>query len=179
MRTLLLIIFEIGALIGIPRVINELREALGEAPPVIISASSARDRQTAGTPAKAVSAEEVAKAQLLRDSLPPSARTVANLQTAPQAPVPVRVEPPQENAAASQDDDYLPPWMRGAGAPKREAKLAPGPIPVASAPGATAAKAAGPVKQVRHKRHRGERRSEARVRRSRHASRGGLFWAGF
>jgi hypothetical protein len=176
MRTLLLIIFEIGALIGIPRVINELREALGEAPAVVMPASSTRDRQTAGTPAKAVSAEEVAKAQLLKDSLPPSARTVANLQAAPQAPVPVRVEPPQENAAASQDDDYLPPWMRGAGAPKREAKLAPGPIPIASAPGAMAAK---PVKQVRHKRHRGERRWEARVRRSRHASRGGLFWAGF
>ncbi len=180
MRIVLLVMFEIAALIGIPRMINELREAFGDTPPPIaVVAISPKVRLTAAVPAKPVLADEAATARLLKDSLPPSARTVADLQAAPVAPIPVRVESPQENPAASRDDDYLPPWMRGGGAPKREAKLAPAPVPFASAAGTSAARAVRPVRHVRHKRRRSERGWETRVRHSRRARGGGLFWAGF
>ena len=163
MRIVLLIIFEVVALVGIPRLIHELRVALGEkAPPVLMVATATNERQSvpaSSPPAKAALTDELAKAQLMQDSLPPSARTVANLQAVPQVLIAAKESPARENAAAPRDDDYLPPWMRDAGGAKREAS--PAPSAVASVHAPAAAKAQTPAKQVRHKRRRAERGREA------------------
>ncbi len=156
MRTFLLVIFEVVALFGIPRMIHELRVALGEkVPPVLMVASSTNQRQpvpVSSPPAKAALADELEKAQLLQDSLPPSARTVANLQAVPQVLIPAKESPGHENAAAPRDDDYLPPWMRDAGGVKREASAAPSALAGAHAPAAVKT----PAKQIRHRRRRAD-----------------------
>jgi hypothetical protein len=156
MRTFLLVIFEVVALFGIPRMIHELRAALGEkAPPVLMVANSTNERQPApvsSPPAKAALADELEKAQLLQASLPPSARTVANLQAVPQVLIPAKESPARENAAAPRDDDYLPPWMREASGAKREASAAPSALATAHAPAAVKP----PAKQARHRRHRAD-----------------------
>ena len=163
MRIFLLIIFEVVALVGIPRLIHELRVALGEkAPPVLMVATSTNERQpvpASSPPAKAALTDELAKAQLMQDSLPPSARTVANLQAVPQVLIAAKESPARENATAPRDDDYLPPWMRDAGAAKREAS--PAPSAVASVHAPATAKTQTPAKQIRHKRRRVERGREA------------------
>ena len=163
MRTFLLVIFEVVALVGIPRMIHELRTALGEkAPPVLMVATSTNEQEpvpVSGPPAKAALTDELAKAQLLQDLLPPSARTVANLQAVPQVLIPAKESPARENAAALRDDDYLPPWMRGAGGAKREASPAPSAIASVHAP--AAAKPLTPAKQIRHRQRRAERGREA------------------
>jgi hypothetical protein len=160
MRTFLLVIVEVVALFGIPRMIHELRVALGEkAPPVLTVATSTNQRQpvpVSSPPAKAALTDELKKARLLQDSLPPSARTVANLQAVPQVLIPAKESAAHENAAAPRDDDYLPPWMREAGGVKREANAAPSVLVSASAPAAAAVKT--PAKQVRHRRHRADNR---------------------
>lgn len=167
MRIFLLVIFEVVALVGIPRMIHELRAALGEkAPPVLMVASSTNEQQpvpVSSPPAKAALTDELAKAQLLQDSLPPSARTVANLQAVPQVVIPAKENPARENAAAPRDEDYLPPWMRGADAAKREA--GPAPSALASVRARAAAKTPAPAKQIRHRRHRAERQRRAERRR--------------
>jgi hypothetical protein len=155
MRTFLLVIFEVVALFGIPRMIHELRVALGEkAPPVVMAATSTNQQQhvpvSSAPPAKAALTDELEKAQLLQDSLPPSARTVANLQAVPQALIPAKESAAHENVAAPRDDDYLPPWMRDAGGVKREASTAPSALASAHAPAAVKT----PAKQIRHKRRR-------------------------
>ena len=161
MRTLLLIMFEVLALFGIPRMIYELRATLGEtAPPSLMAATAAKEQQPApSVPAKVAQVDELAKGKLLQDSLPPSARTVANLHAVPQLLITAMKSPAAENAAAARDDDYLPPSMRGAGKTKHEARS--GPTEVASIRAPVAARAAVPVKQIRHKRHRSERGREA------------------
>ena len=143
MRIVLLIIFEVVALVGIPRLIHELRVALGEkAPPVLMVATATNERQSvpaSSPPAKAALTDELAKAQLMQDSLPPSARTVANLQAVPQVLIAAKESPARENAAAPRDDDYLPPWMRDAGGAKREASPAPSAVASVHAPAAAKA----------------------------------------
>lgn len=165
MRIFLLVIFEVVALVGIPRLIHELRAALGEkAPPVLMVATSTNQRQpvpASSPPAKAALTDELAKAQLMQDSLPPSARTVANLQAVPQVLIAAKESSARENATAPREDDYLPPWMRDASGAKREAS--PAPSAVASVRAPVTAKTQTPVKQIRHRRHRAERGREAHV----------------
>jgi hypothetical protein len=160
MRIFLLVIFEVVALFGIPRMIHELRVALGEkAPPVLMVATSTNQRQpvpVSSPPPKAALADELEKAQLLQNSLPPSARTVAKLQEVPQVLIAAKESPARENAAAPRDDDYLPPWMRDAGGVKRDANAAPSVLASANVPAAAAVKT--PAKQVRHRRHRADNR---------------------
>jgi hypothetical protein len=156
MRTFLLVIFEVVALFGIPRMIHELRAALGEkAAPVLTVATSTNQQQPVAVstpPAKAALTDELEKAQLLQVSLPPSARTVANLQAVPQVLIPAKEGPARENAAAPRDDDYLPPWMREASGAKREASAAPSALASAHAPVAVKTQA----KQIRHRRRRAD-----------------------
>jgi hypothetical protein len=166
MRTFLLVLFEVVALFGIPRMIHELRAALGEkTPPVLMVANSTNEQQpvpASSPPAKAALTDELEKAQLLQDSLPPSARTLANLREVPQVLIPAKESPARENAAAPRHDDYLPPWMRDAGGVKREASLAP------SAPASAPAAAKTPAKQIRHRRRRdGQEAYAANPRRAR------------
>lgn len=194
MRTLLLVIFEIAAVFGIPRMINELRQAFRAAPPPVAVAAAVnpvKERPAAAVLAKRAAADEETEAKLLKDSLPPSARTVANLQAAPETPLAVKLKPPKEKPAASRNDDYLPPWMRGEGAPKREAKLVPVPVPTASVPKPAAARTVRrakrtvrPARRVRHRHRRSQRtwntrRWRPRMRHSRRASRRNPFWTGF
>ena len=94
MRTLVLVLFEIAALFGIPRMVNEFRAAIANARPPVVAVSPAEESHPVSVAAtKAVLAEEVEMAQLLQVSLQPSARTVANLQPSPQAHAPAKEGP--------------------------------------------------------------------------------------
>ena len=165
MRAFVLVLFEIAVLFGIPRMVNELRAALGEAPPAtavaVRPANESRSISIAGT--KAALAKEIEKVQLLQVSLQPSARTVANLQPLPQAHVSAKESPVKEGVAAARDDDYLPPWMRGVGAAPPLAS------PAASVQAPVAVKKAGAAKQAGHKRRRSEKGLNAYANSSRHA----------
>ena len=156
MRTIVLVLFEIAALFGIPRMVNEFRAAIANARPPVVAVSPAEESHPVSVAAtKAVLAEEVEMAQLLQVSLQPSARTVANLQPSPQAHAPAKEGAVKESAAAARDDDYLPPWMRGGSA------ATPVASPAASVMAPVAAKKAGAAKQASHKRRRGERGRDA------------------
>jgi hypothetical protein len=156
MRTLLLVLFEIAALFGIPRMVNEFRAAMANARPPVVAVSSAKESHpVSAATTKAVLVEEVAMAQLLQVSLQPSARTVANLQPPPQAHASAKEDPVKESAAAARDDDYLPPWMRGG------SEATPVASQAMSVMAPVAAKKAGAAKQAAHKRRRGERGRDA------------------
>ncbi len=171
MRIPMLVLFEIAVIFGIPRAANELRAALAEPRPVVLAVSPVKDNgSVSAVPAKAVLAKEVETAQLQKIVLPPSARSLADLQPIPAAPVPAKESPVQEKAAISQDDDYLPPWMRGERAAKRDASLA------ASLQAPEARKTAGAARQATHKRRHG---GDARAGNSRRSWRAGFALAGF
>jgi hypothetical protein len=171
MRTFVLIVFEIAVLFGIPRMINELRGALGEARPAVATVSPAKESRPASVaPAKAVLAAEAGRAQLLQVPLQASARTVAKLQPLPQALVP-STQIPAKAAVPARDDDYLPPWMRGAAAANRDA------APAASIPAPAAAKKSAATKQAGQKRRRSDRGRYAYASNSRHTN--GPFLFGF
>lgn len=177
MRTFVLIMFEIAAIFGIPRIINELRTALGEtAPPVTTAESPSRGGQpVSAVPAKGALAQEVERAQLLQGTLEPSARSVANLQPLPRAVVAAKEIPVQNNGAVARDDDYLPPWMKRAGA-----GAMPDESPAASVRAPVAAKKKGAAaRQIDRKRRRGERGRDDYAGYSRRASRASFSWLDF
>lgn len=153
MRAFLLFVFEIATVFGIPRIVNEFRAAQEEkAPPTILVAGPVKESRpvTVARP-KALAAKKPVFVRIVQVSVP-SGTAAGTLQPAPQADAPAKSPgasaktAAEESAAPVREDDYLPPWMRGAAA-KPDASPA--------AADAKPSPAAGVLRHaVRHKRHR-------------------------
>jgi hypothetical protein len=152
MRIILLVVLEIAAAFAIPRAYYEARMALGFPLPVF-----QRDRVAKAAPLAVVVSGKPAPAteavQIFAVTELPSEGALSKQRAFREPRGPVEAVP-----SPSEDDDYLPPWMRDG---KRLANQA-GAIRVA-----VAAQAPEPARKVRASKRRGERRATRRSRGSR------------
>ncbi|MGO9484452.1 MAG: hypothetical protein ACLPX9_07695 [Rhodomicrobium sp.] len=165
MRAFLLFVFEIAAVFGIPRIVNEFRAAHeGKAPPTILvvgpvkesqPVTVARPKAAAAAPKAPAAAKKPVFVRIVQVSVP-SGMAAGTLQPVPQADAPATPAKSlgvsaktavEESAAPPREDDYLPPWMRGAAAAKPDASAA-----VADAKPSPEARVLRHA--LRHKRHR-------------------------